>query len=202
MRLWAARRVLLVRGLIIGCAVAAAALSHAPSVRQPVVVPTIPPIVFPSISPFPTFSPPPLLGLGGADSKRPLTLEQVFPTTRQPDDVLITDGRVRAVGAGRKPVEQSDPDLWPGLERLVDPETRGDPMSEEGASGQHEYILNVTNTDPAGSDPVPERVHDAQDARFRAGRWPTQWCRMPTRTGTGTGTHHLRGREPAGGAVP
>ena len=32
-------------------------------------------------------------------------------------------------GAGRKPAEQTDPELWPALDKLVDPETRGDPMS-------------------------------------------------------------------------
>lgn len=43
---------------------------------------------------------------------------------------VVTDGRVRASGAGRKSVEHIDPQLWPELEKLVDPETRGDPMSE------------------------------------------------------------------------
>src|SRR6185437_8313751 len=42
---------------------------------------------------------------------------------------IAPDGRVRAKGAGRKPVEHHDPELWPALDRLVDPETRGDPMS-------------------------------------------------------------------------
>jgi hypothetical protein len=42
---------------------------------------------------------------------------------------IVPDGRVRAKGAGRKPVEVTDPGLWPVLDRLVDPETRGDPMS-------------------------------------------------------------------------
>ncbi len=42
---------------------------------------------------------------------------------------VVADGRVRAPGAGRKPAEETDPDLWPALDRLVDPETRGDPMS-------------------------------------------------------------------------
>jgi hypothetical protein len=45
------------------------------------------------------------------------------------DAGIVADGRVRAKGAGRKPAEQTDPDLWPALDRLVDPETRGDPMS-------------------------------------------------------------------------
>ena len=42
---------------------------------------------------------------------------------------IVAEGRVRARGAGRKPAEQTDPELWPALDRLVDPETRGDPMS-------------------------------------------------------------------------
>jgi hypothetical protein len=42
---------------------------------------------------------------------------------------IAADGRVRAPGAGRKPVEHHDPELWPALDKLVDPETRGDPMS-------------------------------------------------------------------------
>jgi len=42
---------------------------------------------------------------------------------------ITADGRVRAKGAGRKPVEYHDPELWPALDKLVDPETRGDPMS-------------------------------------------------------------------------
>ena len=42
---------------------------------------------------------------------------------------IVAGGRVRAKGAGRKPVEHHDPELWPALDKLVDPETRGDPMS-------------------------------------------------------------------------
>ncbi|PZS19239.1 MAG: ISAzo13 family transposase [Pseudonocardiales bacterium] len=42
---------------------------------------------------------------------------------------IVADGRVRAMGAGRRPVEHSDPGLWPALDALVDPESRGDPMS-------------------------------------------------------------------------
>jgi Rhodopirellula transposase DDE domain len=39
------------------------------------------------------------------------------------------DGRVRAVGAGRPPVQQAQPGIVEALEALVDPGTRGDPMS-------------------------------------------------------------------------
>ena len=38
-------------------------------------------------------------------------------------------GRVRRVGAGRPSVEDTDPGLVPALEALVDPESRGDPVS-------------------------------------------------------------------------
>ena len=42
---------------------------------------------------------------------------------------IVADGRVRARGAGRKPAEYHDPGLWPALDELVDPQTRGDLMS-------------------------------------------------------------------------
>jgi hypothetical protein len=38
-------------------------------------------------------------------------------------------GRSRRAGAGRKPVSERDPKIMPELDRLVDPDTRGDPMS-------------------------------------------------------------------------
>ena len=37
--------------------------------------------------------------------------------------------RVRAPGGGRKPLTATDPGLLGALEELVDPDTRGDPMS-------------------------------------------------------------------------
>jgi Rhodopirellula transposase DDE domain len=43
-----------------------------------------------------------------------------------PDSAL---GGIRRQGAGRKPLTQTDPTLLGDLERLVDPATRGDPMS-------------------------------------------------------------------------
>jgi hypothetical protein len=38
-------------------------------------------------------------------------------------------GRIRAPGAGRKPVTVTDPGLLPALEALIEPHTRGDPVS-------------------------------------------------------------------------
>ncbi len=34
---------------------------------------------------------------------------------------IVVDGRVRVKGGGRKPAEQTDPELWPALDKLVDP---------------------------------------------------------------------------------
>src|SRR4029078_13014838 len=42
---------------------------------------------------------------------------------------LVAEGRGRAKGAGRPAVQDKDPGVWPALEKLVDPVTRGDPMS-------------------------------------------------------------------------
>src|SRR5215470_5096287 len=45
------------------------------------------------------------------------------------DDDAGPAGRVRAPGGGRKPVEVVNPDLLDCLDGLIEPETRGDPMS-------------------------------------------------------------------------
>lgn len=42
---------------------------------------------------------------------------------------LVADGRVRVKGAGRPGAERRDPGVWAALDALVDPVTRGDPMS-------------------------------------------------------------------------
>ena len=42
---------------------------------------------------------------------------------------VVSDGRVRAAGAGRPAVEQAQPGIEAALEELVDPATRGDPTS-------------------------------------------------------------------------
>ena len=42
---------------------------------------------------------------------------------------VVADGRVRAAGAGRRPVAEAQPGIGNALEALVAPGTRGDPMS-------------------------------------------------------------------------
>jgi len=44
-------------------------------------------------------------------------------------DAVAPDGRIRRVGAGRKSLTESDPGIVAALTALVDPVTRGDPMS-------------------------------------------------------------------------
>jgi hypothetical protein len=41
----------------------------------------------------------------------------------------LPTGRIRAPGAGRKPLTVTDPGLLPALEALIEPHTRGDPVS-------------------------------------------------------------------------
>jgi len=48
---------------------------------------------------------------------------------REVRDGVVPDGRVRAPGAGRPPVEEAQPGIEEALEELVSPETRGDPCS-------------------------------------------------------------------------
>jgi transposase len=50
-------------------------------------------------------------------------------TPAPPDDGRLPTGRLRRPGGGRKPVVDQDPNLLRELESLVDPATRGDPMS-------------------------------------------------------------------------
>jgi Rhodopirellula transposase DDE domain len=101
---------------------------------------------------------------------------------------LVVDGRVRAKGAGRPSVEDKDPRVWPALDKLVDPVTRGDPMSplrwttkstvklagELAAQGfsvgaktvarllkDHDYSLQ------ANTKTIEGRQHPDRDAQFR-----------------------------------
>ena len=45
------------------------------------------------------------------------------------EGVQLAPGRVRRSGAGRKRITVSDPSLLVALDRLIDPDTRGDPES-------------------------------------------------------------------------
>ena len=72
------------------------------------------------------------IGRGGI--KRVAEAVRVVPETvsrgvAELESGVVADGRVRAKGAGRRPVTEALPGVVEALEALVDPATRGDPMS-------------------------------------------------------------------------
>jgi hypothetical protein len=72
------------------------------------------------------------LGYGGISRvSRASGLARVTVQTalQQLDAPVLPAGRVRSVGGGRKRVRDKDPAILEALERLIAPETRGDPMS-------------------------------------------------------------------------
>jgi transposase len=71
-------------------------------------------------------------GRGGVAAVARATGASRSTVSRGVEDVeggAAAQGRVRRPGGGRKPAEEADPELAAALEALVDPETRGDPMS-------------------------------------------------------------------------
>jgi len=58
-----------------------------------------------------------------------MTRQTLYKALDELDDPPELEGRVRRVGGGRKRITQVDPGLAAALDALVDPDTRGDPMS-------------------------------------------------------------------------
>jgi hypothetical protein len=78
-----------------------------------------------------------------------------------PDEALPV-GRVRRPGAGRKPITETDPGVVAALEALVDPVTRGDPMSPLKWTSKSTRTLAATLTDqghPVSSWTVAQLLH-------------------------------------------
>ena len=72
------------------------------------------------------------IGFGGdalVSSATGLARATIRSGRRELDQPLQLDGRIRRPGAGRPPLEQTQPGLVEALEHLIDPLTRGDPMS-------------------------------------------------------------------------
>src|SRR5207244_9544468 len=53
----------------------------------------------------------------------------IYKALEEIDAPPLADGRVRQAGGGRKAVTETDPELATALDALVDPDSRGDPMS-------------------------------------------------------------------------
>ena len=57
------------------------------------------------------------------------TVKRGMQEAQQPVEESLDPSRVRAKGGGRKPLTELDPGLLPALDALIEPQTRGDPMS-------------------------------------------------------------------------
>ena len=62
-------------------------------------------------------------------SRRSIERAKVEANRESKDSAVMTKQRVRRLGGGRKMLVDHQPGLLEALDRLVDPETRGDPMS-------------------------------------------------------------------------
>jgi transposase len=100
----------------------------------------------------------------------------------------LSDGRVRRLGAGRKRVQDKNPALLVALEQLIDPTTRGDPMSplrwtckstrqlalalsEQGHAISHtvvsELLQELGYSLQANAKTVEGKQHPDRDAQFQ-----------------------------------
>ncbi len=58
-----------------------------------------------------------------------LSRPRIYRALEELEQAPVLDGRVRRPGAGRKRLTEKDPELEAALDALVDPDSRGDPMS-------------------------------------------------------------------------
>jgi transposase len=107
---------------------------------------------------------------------------------KQLDAPALPTGRVRGVGGGRKRVRDKDPAILEALERLIAPETRGDPMSplrwtckstrhlaealaQEGFNASHrvvgEMLHHLGYSLQANAKALEGKQHPDRDAQFR-----------------------------------
>ncbi len=73
-----------------------------------------------------------VLGRGGVSlvaRATGLSRPTIYKALEEIDSPPLADGRVRQPGGGRKRLTDSDPELEAALDALVDPDSRGDPMS-------------------------------------------------------------------------
>ena len=84
-------------------------------------------------------------------------------------------GGIRRAGAGRKPLTETDPTLLADLEKIVDPCTRGDPLSQtrRRAWPRHHGAAPAARHQQVKQDRASALlVHLAQLARKNSGRLP------------------------------
>ncbi len=80
------------------------------------------------------------------------------------DQPAVAEGRVRQAGGGRKRLSDTDPELAAALDALVDPDSRGDPMSPLRwtckSTGQLALAL-TRGGHPVSADVVGDLLHEA-----------------------------------------
>ena len=88
----------------------------------------------------------------------------VYKALAELDQPPQVDGRVRRPGGGRKSLRERDPELEAALDALVDPDTRGDPMSPLRwtckSTGQLALAL-TRGGHPVSADTVGDMLHAA-----------------------------------------
>ena len=91
---------------------------------------------------------------------------------RELDPEAPVEQRLRRPGGGRKQLTEIDPELFANLERLIDPTTRGDPMSplRWTCKSTHELAQALTQT-RACAEPAYDRT-TAQRGRLQSARQP------------------------------
>ena len=114
----------------------------------------------------------------------------------------LDDGRVRVRGAGRRPVAEAVPGVIEALEALVDPVTRGDPMSPlrwtgksttklageltargfaVGASTAGKLLKRAGYRLPANAKVLEGRQHPDRDGQFEyINAQASRFCASPT----------------------
>ncbi len=128
------------------------------------------------------------LGRGGIKAMAAAT--GVHPDTisrgvREVAEESGTQGRIRVAGAGRKPVTETDPGIEAALDALVDPGTRGDPMSPPASPSYPSTVKRrswsgISRTPGANTSP-PEHPGGSTSTTSRTRTWA-----RPSRTGSTT----------------
>lgn len=93
-----------------------------------------------------------------------LSRPRIYRALDELEQAPVLDGRVRRPGAGRKSAREKDPELEAALDALLDPDSRGDPMSPLRwtckSTGQLALAL-TRGGHPVSADTVGRMLHEA-----------------------------------------
>jgi hypothetical protein len=109
----------------------------------------------------------------------------VYAGVRELDEPPDPHGRIRRPGGGPKRLRDTDPDLVEALDRLVDPDTRGDPCSPLRWTTKSTRELAEALTTPGPPGQRRHRRAAAQGAGLpMAAHHKDPWRAPSTKTGT------------------